>query len=76
MSAVFVHLKQLESYLRFPATASACADWSSAWVMHKSVLRLNLCAPKLCVEEMCVNLCFYCTARLPFYNYEQVVAYG
>ena len=49
----FYHLKQLESYLRFPTTASACADWSSVWVIHESIFRLNLCVPKLCVEKMC-----------------------
>ena len=40
------------SYLRFPATASICADWFSAWVTHESTLRLNLYAPKLCAEEV------------------------
>ena len=49
----FYHLKQLENYLRFPATASACVFWSSAWVTHGSTLRLNLCMPKQCVQEMC-----------------------
>ena len=42
-----------ESYMKFPTTSSACADWVSAWVMHESVLRLNVCMPKLCAEEMC-----------------------
>ena len=41
------------SYLRFPTTASACADWYLTWVTHESALRLNLYVPKLCVEEMC-----------------------
>ena len=55
MSTAFVHLKQLESYLRFPATASACAEWSSTLVTHESALRLNLCVPKVCAEEMCLT---------------------
>ena len=42
-----------ESYLRFPAAASACADWVSAWATHESALRLNLCVPKLCAKEVC-----------------------
>ena len=47
-----------ESYLRFPAAASACAEWVSVCVMHESTLRLNLCMPKLCVEEMCSTSVF------------------
>ena len=42
-----------KSYLRFPTAASACDDWFSLQVMHESMLRLNLCMPKLCAEEMC-----------------------
>ena len=47
-----------ESYLRFPATASACPDWVSVWAMCESVLRLNLCTPKLCAEEICSTCVF------------------
>ena len=46
-------MQTTRSYLRFPATASVCADWVSVWVTHESVLRLNLSTPKLCAEEMC-----------------------
>ena len=42
-----------ESYLRFSTTASACADLVSVRATHESLLRLNLCEPKLCAEEMC-----------------------
>ena len=31
-----------KSYLRFPDTVSACTDWFSVWVMHESMLRLNM----------------------------------
>ena len=49
-----LHVSQAaRGYLSFPATATACADWFSAWVMLESVLRLNLYAPKLYAEEMC-----------------------
>ena len=60
-----------ESYLRFPTTASACADWFSAWVMHESALRLNLCMPKLCAEEMCSTHVFIIILHLPFYNFKK-----
>ena len=57
------------SYLRFPTTASACADWYSVLVMHESVLRLNLYMLKLCAEEMCFNSCVYynATVQMPGY---------
>ena len=54
------------SYLKFPATASAFAAWVSEWVMHESVLRLNLCMPKLCAEEMCSTHVFIIMLHLPF----------
>ena len=60
-----------ESYLRFPATASACADWVSVWVMHESSLRLNLCTPKLCVGEMHSTHVFILILHLPFYHFEK-----
>ena len=46
------------NYLRFSATASACADWFSVWVIHESVFRLNLYMLKLCAEEMCSTYVF------------------
>ena len=57
------------SYLRFTATASACADWFSAWVAHDSMLRLNLYVQKLCAEiySTCV---FIIMLHLPFHNFE------
>ena len=53
------------SYLRFSATASACADWISAWATHKSTLGLNLNAPKLCTEEMSSTHVFIIMLHLP-----------
>ena len=58
------------SYLRFPVTASACADWFLVWVMYESMLRLNLYAPKLCATETCSTHMFVivlhiCTSICP-----------
>ena len=71
----FCSSQAARSYLRFPTTASTCGDWSSAWVMHESALRLNVCIPKLCVEEMCSTCVSIVMLHLPFYNFEKVVAY-
>ena len=60
-----------ESYLRFPTTASAFADWVSVWAMDESMFRLNLCIPKLCAEEMCSTCVFIIMLHLPFYNFEK-----
>ena len=59
------------SYLRFPATASACADWFSMWVIQEYALRLNLYMPKLCTEEMCSSHVFIIMLHLPIYNFEK-----
>ena len=58
-------------YLRFSATASACADWFSAWVMHESMLRLKLYMTKLCAEVMCSTHVFIMMPHLPFYNFKK-----
>ena len=42
----------LKTYLRFLIPVSACTDWSMQGLCM-SPLRLTLCIPKLCVEEMC-----------------------
>ena len=64
------------SYLRFPATASACAIGFSVWVIHESMLGLNLYIPKLSAEEICSTHVFIIMLHLPFYNFEKkVVAY-
>ena len=49
-----------ESYLRFPATASPCADCYC--------VRLKLCVLKLCAEEMCLTL-WYHNATSPLLQY-------
>ena len=35
--------------------------------IHESALRLNLCIPKLCVEEMCSSCVSIVMLYLPFY---------
>ena len=47
------------SYLRFPTTASACADWFSVWVTCESMLRLkSVCAQAVCWGDV-FNSCVY-----------------
>ena len=56
------------SYLRFPATVSACDDWFSARVMHESVLSLNLYVPKLCAEQICSTHVYHNVTHRLIYN--------
>ena len=41
--------------------------------MHKSVIRLNLCMPKLCIEKMCSSCVSIIMLHLPFYNFEKEI---
>ena len=53
IESVYIHLKWLENLLEISHYSFILCWLANAWATHESVLRLNLCVPKLCVEEMC-----------------------
>ena len=68
IKSAYIHLKWLENLLGISHSRFSLHWLACAWVMHESVLGLNLCAPKLCVEicSSCVTIIMLHIFSVPY----------